>query len=75
MILKSVIEFLVFLSIYILTVVGNIGLIIIVNINPSLQTPMYYILSNLSFLDISYSTAITPKMLMNFVASKKSISP
>ena len=35
---------------------------------------MYYFLSNLSFLDISYSTAIPPKMLANFLASKQSIS-
>ncbi|XP_075404319.1 olfactory receptor 5AS1 [Tenrec ecaudatus] len=67
--------FLVFLVVYVLTVVGNMGLIILVNVNASLQTPMYYFLSNLSFLDISYSTAIAPKMLVNFLASRKSISP
>ncbi|XP_057585927.1 olfactory receptor 5AS1-like [Hippopotamus amphibius kiboko] len=67
--------FSIFLIVYTLTVVGNIGIIMLVNINSSLQTPMYYFLSNLSFLDISYSTAITPKMLVNFLASKKSISP
>ncbi|XP_037377417.1 olfactory receptor 5AS1 [Talpa occidentalis] len=66
--------FLIFLIVYILTVVGNLGLIILVNTNTSLQTPMYYFLSNLSFLDISYSTAIAPKMLVNFLASRKSIS-
>ncbi|XP_004683541.1 PREDICTED: olfactory receptor 5AS1 [Condylura cristata] len=66
--------FLIFLIVYLLTVVGNLGLIILVNTNTSLQTPMYYFLSNLSFLDISYSTAITPKMLVNFLASRKSIS-
>ncbi|XP_006214200.3 olfactory receptor 5AS1 [Vicugna pacos] len=67
--------FLVFLIVYTLTVMGNIGLIILVNIDSSLQTPMYYFLSNLSFLDFSYSTAVTPKMLVDFLASKKSISP
>nr|XP_014714345.2 olfactory receptor 5AS1 [Equus asinus] len=67
--------FLVFLIVYTLTLVGNMGLIILVNISSSLQTPMYYFLSNLSFLDISYSTAITPKMLVNFLASRKGISP
>ncbi|XP_037693989.1 olfactory receptor 5AS1-like [Choloepus didactylus] len=67
--------FLVFLIVYTLTMVGNMSLMILVNINSSLHTPMYYFLSNLSFLDISYSTAITPKMLMNFLASKKNISP
>ncbi|XP_012381985.2 olfactory receptor 5AS1 [Dasypus novemcinctus] len=66
--------FLLFLIVYTLTVVGNMGLMILVKINSSLQIPMYYFLSNLSFLDISYSTAITPKMLVNFLASKKSIS-
>ncbi|XP_027714387.1 olfactory receptor 5AS1-like, partial [Vombatus ursinus] len=66
--------FLLFLVIYILTLVGNIGLIVLVNIDSNLQTPMYYFLINLSFLDISYSTAITPNMLANFLSSKKSIS-
>ncbi|XP_066216569.1 olfactory receptor 5AS1-like [Saccopteryx leptura] len=66
--------FLVFLIVYALTVVGNMCLITLVNVNSSLQTPMYYFLSNLSFLDISYSTAITPKMLVNFLSSRKSIS-
>ncbi|KAM9659439.1 LOW QUALITY PROTEIN: olfactory receptor 5AS1-like [Trichechus inunguis] len=66
--------FLVFFIVYTLTVLGNMGLIILVNVNSSLQTPMYYFLRNLSFLDISYSTAIAPKMLMNFLASRKSIS-
>ncbi|XP_007956190.1 olfactory receptor 5AS1 [Orycteropus afer afer] len=67
--------FLVFFIVYILTVVGNMTVIILVNVNSSLQTPMYYFLCNLSFLDISYSTAIAPKMLVNFLASRKSISP
>ncbi|XP_011382897.1 olfactory receptor 5AS1-like [Pteropus vampyrus] len=67
--------FLVFLIAYILTVVGNVGLIILVNIDSNLQTPMYYLLSNLSFLDICYSTSITPKMLVNFLTTRKSISP
>ncbi|XP_045708102.1 olfactory receptor 5AS1-like [Phyllostomus hastatus] len=66
----SVTLFLVFLIIYTLTMVGNTGFIILVNITSSLQTPMYYFLSNLSFLDISYSTAITPKMLVNFLTGK-----
>ncbi|XP_031801170.1 olfactory receptor 5AS1-like [Sarcophilus harrisii] len=66
--------FLLFLIIYVLTLVGNIGLIALVNIDSNLQTPMYYFLSNLSFLDLSYSTAIAPKMLVNFLSSKKNIS-
>ncbi|XP_054419648.1 olfactory receptor 5AS1 [Pteronotus mesoamericanus] len=67
--------FLVFLIIYALTVVGNVGLIILVNVTSSLKTPMYYFLSNLSYLDVSYSTTITPQMLVNFLRSRRSISP
>uniref|UniRef100_A0A8C0W5Y5 Olfactory receptor n=1 Tax=Castor canadensis TaxID=51338 RepID=A0A8C0W5Y5_CASCN len=66
--------FLVFFIVYALTVVGNMSLIILVNIDSSLQTPMYYYLINLSFLDISCSTTIAPKMLVNFLSSKKSTS-
>ncbi|XP_008825826.1 olfactory receptor 5AS1-like [Nannospalax galili] len=66
--------FSVFLIVYTLTVVGNMGLIILVNSDSRLQTPMYYFLSNLSFLDFCYSTAIAPKMLVNFLASRKRIS-
>ncbi|XP_001374590.3 olfactory receptor 5AS1 [Monodelphis domestica] len=69
-----IILFLLFLAVYVLTLVGNIGLIVLVNIDSNLQTPMYYFLSNLSFLDISYSTAIAPKMLADFLASRKNIS-
>ncbi|XP_004869147.1 olfactory receptor 5AS1 [Heterocephalus glaber] len=66
--------FVVFFVVYTLTVAGNLGLIILVHIDSSLRNPMYYFLSNLSFLDFCYSTVITPKMLANFVASRRSIS-
>uniref|UniRef100_A0A8C0YRQ9 Olfactory receptor n=1 Tax=Canis lupus familiaris TaxID=9615 RepID=A0A8C0YRQ9_CANLF len=55
--------FLLFLGIYILTVVGNLGLILLITLSPSLHTPMYYFLSSLSFIDLCYSSVITPKML------------
>ncbi|KAM4848079.1 olfactory receptor 5AS1-like [Urocitellus parryii] len=66
--------FFVFFIVYALTVVGNVGLIVLAKVDSRLQTPMYYFLSNLSFLDISYSTTIAPKMLVNFLASRKRIS-
>ncbi|XP_042531609.1 olfactory receptor 5AS1-like [Dipodomys spectabilis] len=66
--------FFIFLIVYSLTVVGNMGLIILVNAVSSLPTPVYYLLSNLSFLDVSCCIAITPKMVANFLASRKSIS-
>lgn len=47
--------------------VGNVGLVILIGLNPHLHTPMYYFLFNLSFVDLCYSSVITPKMLMTFV--------
>ncbi|XP_074131956.1 olfactory receptor 5D18-like [Sminthopsis crassicaudata] len=66
--------FLVFLVIYIITVVGNLGMIIIIRINPKLHTPMYFFLSHLSFLDFCYSTITTPKLLEILVVEDRSIS-
>ncbi|XP_028594887.2 olfactory receptor-like protein COR4 isoform X1 [Podarcis muralis] len=66
--------FVVFLIIYIATLVGNLGMIILIGIDPQLHTPMYFFLSSLSFLDACYSTTITPNMLVNFLAENKSIT-
>nr|XP_009943866.1 PREDICTED: olfactory receptor 5AS1-like [Opisthocomus hoazin] len=63
-----------FLLIYATTLVGNAGLIVLVQLNACLHTPMYYFLSNLSFLDLSCSSAIAPKMLVNLLARRKTIS-
>ncbi|XP_066487368.1 olfactory receptor 5AP2-like [Tiliqua scincoides] len=66
--------FVLFLLIYIVTIVGNIGIIVIVKTDSRFQTPMYFFLSNLSFLDICYSSVVTPKMLVNFLVQRKTIS-
>ncbi|CAI9153578.1 unnamed protein product [Rangifer tarandus platyrhynchus] len=73
--------FLVFLSIYTVTVVGNLGMIIIIRVNsklhtviPKLHTPMYFFLSHLSFVDFCYSTTVTPKLLENLVVEDRTIS-
>ncbi|XP_034352259.1 olfactory receptor 5D18-like [Arvicanthis niloticus] len=66
--------FLVFLTIYTITVVGNIGIIVIIRINPKLHTPMYFFLSHLSFVDFCYSSIIAPKMLVNLFVKDKTIS-
>ncbi|XP_001504990.4 olfactory receptor 8B3-like [Equus przewalskii] len=63
-----------FTVIYIVTVVGNLGLIILISLNSHLHTPMYYFLFNLSFIDLCYSSVFTPKMLVNFVSKKNIIS-
>ncbi|XP_075824043.1 olfactory receptor 8B4-like [Microtus pennsylvanicus] len=60
--------FLFFLVIYVLTVVGNLGLITLIGLNSSLHTPMYFFLFNLSFIDFCYSCVFTPKMLNDFVS-------
>nr|XP_003423554.1 olfactory receptor 5D18-like [Loxodonta africana] len=66
--------FLVFLAIYSVTVVGNLGMIIIIKINPILHTPMYFFLSHLSFMDFCYSSIVAPKMLVNLVVEDRTIS-
>ncbi|XP_002708831.2 olfactory receptor 8B8 [Oryctolagus cuniculus] len=65
--------FFLFLGSYLVTIVGNLGLITLIGLNSHLHTPMYFFLFNLSFIDFCYSTVITPKMLMSFV-SKNIIS-
>ncbi|NXL38784.1 O5AS1 protein, partial [Glaucidium brasilianum] len=63
-----------FLLIYATTLVGNAGLIVLIQLNACLRTPMYYFISSLSFLDLSCSSAIAPKMLVNLLAQRKTIS-
>ncbi|XP_058400926.1 olfactory receptor 8B3-like [Diceros bicornis minor] len=65
--------FLLFLVMYVVTVLGNLGLIILIGLNSHLHTPMYFFLFNLSFIDLCYSSVFTPKMLTNFM-SKNTIS-
>ncbi|KAM9147515.1 olfactory receptor 8U3-like [Pangshura tecta] len=64
----------VFLLIYGITLVGNGGMILLIRIDPRLHTPMYFFLSSLSFCDLCLSSIISPKMLLNFLAERKSIS-
>ena len=66
--------FLLFLGIYMVTVVGNLGMITLTLLSSHLHTPMYYFLSNLSFIDLCQSTVITPKTLVNFMTEKNIIS-
>ncbi|XP_074128624.1 olfactory receptor 5I1 [Sminthopsis crassicaudata] len=70
----QVVLFLVFLLMYSLILMGNIGLMTLIKVDPRLQTPMYFFLSNLSFVDLCYSSVIVPKMLVNFLSKNKSIS-
>ncbi|XP_006214112.1 olfactory receptor 5AK2-like [Vicugna pacos] len=66
--------FIVFLVIYVLTLVGNIGMLLLIKIESSLHTPMYFFLQNLAFVDLCYASSITPKMLWNLMSKIDSIS-
>uniref|UniRef100_A0ABI7YGJ7 Olfactory receptor n=1 Tax=Felis catus TaxID=9685 RepID=A0ABI7YGJ7_FELCA len=66
----QLILFIMFLFFYLLTVVGNITIITVIQIEPRLQTPMYFFLTNLSFLDICYTSTNVPQMLSNMVGKK-----
>ena len=62
-----VIFFVVFLGIYVVTLIGNISIITLIRSFSHLHTPMYFFLSHLAFVDIGYSTSVTPMMLIGFL--------
>ncbi|XP_048196729.1 olfactory receptor 8D1-like [Perognathus longimembris pacificus] len=62
--------FLLFLLIYVASVAGNLGLVLLIRLSSPLHTPMYYFLCHLSFIDLCYSSVIIPKMLVNFVSER-----
>ncbi|XP_010375054.1 olfactory receptor 8K3 [Rhinopithecus roxellana] len=66
--------FALFLMIYVISVMGNLGIIILTKLDSRLQTPMYFFLRHLALMDLGYSTTVGPKMLVNFVVDKNTIS-
>ncbi|KFZ64887.1 Olfactory receptor 8U9, partial [Podiceps cristatus] len=66
--------FLTFLAMYMVTLLGNFGIIALIGTDLHLHTPMYYFLSHLAFVDICYSSIILPKMLMQMLMEEKTIS-
>nr|XP_008505503.1 PREDICTED: putative olfactory receptor 2B8 [Equus przewalskii] len=66
--------FVVLLIFYIFTLLGNTTIIALSHLDPHLHTPMYFFLSNLSFLDLCYTTSIVPQLLVNLSGADKSIS-
>ncbi|XP_063145132.1 olfactory receptor 5L1-like [Candoia aspera] len=70
----QVILFLMFLVIYIMTLVGNFGIILLIKVDSRLHTPMYFFLSHLSLIDICYSSSITPKLLIGTASVVNGIS-
>ncbi|XP_021049485.1 olfactory receptor 8K3-like [Mus pahari] len=63
-----------FLIIYMFSLVGNLGMIILTMVDSRLQTPMYFFLRHLATTDLGYSTAVGPKMLQNFLVEQNTIS-
>ncbi|KAM9312372.1 olfactory receptor 5AR1-like [Gastrophryne carolinensis] len=66
--------FALFFVVYLVTILGNAGLMILVYVSPSLYTPMYLFLSFLAAVDLLYSSTVTPKLLTDLISQEKTIS-
>ncbi|NWI15391.1 O1052 protein, partial [Crypturellus soui] len=66
--------FVMILLIYVMTLVGNLGIICLIRIDTQLHTPMYFFLTNLSIVDLCYSSVFAPRMMVNFLVRNKTIS-
>ncbi|XP_002711995.1 olfactory receptor-like protein OLF3 [Oryctolagus cuniculus] len=62
-----------FLVMYLVTVLGNFLIVLLIRLDSQLHTPMYFFLTNLSLVDVSYATSIVPQMLVHFLAEHKAI--
>jgi olfactory receptor len=72
--LLNIFLFMIFFVLYILTISGNILIVLLIVFNHPLHTPMYFFLVNLSFLEVCYTSKIVPKMLLIIIAEQKTIS-
>ncbi|XP_025843005.1 olfactory receptor 2D3-like [Vulpes vulpes] len=70
----QVLLFFLFQIIYLLTVLGNLLIIVLVHVDSRLHTPMYFFLGNLSFADLCFSTTTVPQVLVHFLVKSKTIS-
>ncbi|XP_044914394.1 olfactory receptor 2B6 isoform X1 [Felis catus] len=66
--------FVVFFISYVATIFGNLTIILVSRLDPKLHTPMYFFLTNLSLLDLCYTTSTVPQMLVNLCSTRKVIS-
>lgn len=69
-----VLLFVLFLVIYLLTLTGNLLMLLVISSDSHLHTPMYFFLRHLSFIDAFYSSVIVPKLLRNLISEWKTIS-
>uniref|UniRef100_A0A8D0QM55 Olfactory receptor n=1 Tax=Sus scrofa TaxID=9823 RepID=A0A8D0QM55_PIG len=70
----QVVLFVIFLLVYLVTLLGNLGMVTLIWMDSRLHTPMYFFLSHLSLVDVCSSSAIGPKMLTDIFVEKKVIS-
>ncbi|XP_027716567.1 olfactory receptor 5B2-like [Vombatus ursinus] len=66
--------FIIFTLIYLITLIGNLGIVALISSESCLHTPMYFFLSNLSLADFGYSSAVTPKVMAGLLTGDKVIS-
>ncbi|XP_006268565.4 olfactory receptor 6E1-like [Alligator mississippiensis] len=66
--------FLLLFIMYLVTLLGNTLVIFIVWVDHRLHTPMYFFISNFSFLEILFTSVTNPKMLLNFITDRKTIN-
>ncbi|XP_078508690.1 olfactory receptor 5AP2-like [Lissotriton helveticus] len=70
----KIVFFVLFLLIYIVTLVGNACIMVLVTVTSHLHNPMYFFIGNLSFSDFWYSSSVAPKMLVNLLSKERTIS-
>ncbi|XP_036621073.1 olfactory receptor 5B2-like [Trichosurus vulpecula] len=63
--------FIMFTFIYLITLIGNLGIVVLSSWDSRLHTPMYFFLSNLSLVDFGYSSAVTPKVMAGLLTGDK----
>ncbi|XP_068004663.1 olfactory receptor 5AR1-like [Melanerpes formicivorus] len=66
--------FVVFLLLYLTTLLGNLGMIVLIKAHSQLHVPMYFFLSHFSFLEVCYSSSVAPKLLSGLLAERNVIS-
>ena len=70
---QQAVFFALFLGMYLTTVLGNLLIILLIRLDPCLHTPMYFFLSHLALMDVSFSSVTVPKMVMNMQTQDQSI--
>lgn len=70
----QVVIFMVFPMIYVANLTGNLGMILLINLDPRLHTPMYFSLNHPSLPEVIYSSYITPRLLLSLLAGRRATS-